>query len=275
MDTTKPSEFSTSPSELALQLLGDSAPLVIDVRKRDAFYNSEYILTGALRRDPLEVKEWANDLPKTPTVLVYCVHGHEVSQNVTQALRQIGINAKFLQHGIEGWNALGLPIYRKASGQSSLWVTRTRPKIDRIACPWLIRRFIDEDAAFLYVPVEHVKQVAIDQNAVPYDVSPSVAKSLFTHAGELCSFDAFIINYRLDRDPSMVRLATIVRAADTDTLNLSPEAAGLLAVSLGMSRLHQDDHAMLEAMMPVYDALYVWCKDKEAGQAEQHNWKSV
>jgi hypothetical protein len=93
--------------------------------------------------------------------------------------------------------------------------------------------------------------------------------------GILCSFDAFVKHYRLGQDPAIARLATIVRAADTDALNLAPEAAGLLAISLGMSRIHQDDHAMLEAMMPVYDALYAWCKDKEAGNAEQHNWKPL
>lgn len=158
--------------------------------------------------------------------------------------------------------------------QTTRWVTRSRPKIDRIACPWLIRRFIDAGAEFLYVATEHVQQVALEKTATAYDVAAHVADTKFTHVGELCSFDAFVSHYQLGQDAALVRLATIVRAADTDNLNLSPEAAGLLAISLGMSRTHhQNDHAMLEAMMPVYDALYVWCKDKIAGQAEQHNWK--
>jgi hypothetical protein len=158
-------------------------------------------------------------------------------------------------------------------GHNTRWVTRARPKIDRIACPWLIRRFVDTQADFLYVPTEQVRQISLEQKATAYDVAEYVAKTTFTHVGDLCSFDAFVSHYRLGQDLAMVRLAAIVRAADTDALNLSPEAAGLLAISLGMSSLHQDDHAMLEAMMPIYDSLYAWCKDKVAGQAEQHNWK--
>ena len=275
MDTTKPFEFSTSPSELAVRLLSDTAPLVIDVRKNDPFLSSQYILPGALRRDPLLVDIWANELPKSQAVLVYCVYGHEVGMNTMYALRQRGIEATFLLGGIEDWRTAGLTLSNKVAGLSTRWVTRDRPKIDRIACPWLIRRFIDAQAEFLYVPTEQVRQIAEDQNATAYDINTTVAESKFTHVGELCSFDAFIKHFRLGQDAAIARLATIVRAADTDTLGRSPEAAGLLAISIGMSRMHTDDHDMLEAMMPVYDALYGWCKDKEAGKAEQHNWKQA
>jgi len=133
------------------------------------------------------------------------------------------------------------------------WVTRERPKIDRIACPWLISRFIDNAPEFLYVPADRVMVVAAETGAVPYDV-PDVELG---HAGELCSFDAFIKKYHLT-DTALQKLAVIVRAADTDRLDLAPEAAGLLAISRGLSRNFPDDHAMLRQGMVLYDALYAW-----------------
>ena len=135
------------------------------------------------------------------------------------------------------------------------WVTRERPKIDRIACPWLIQRFIDPEAEFLYVPAADVLRVAVQTGATPYDV-PGVEMG---HVGELCSFDAFLAKHGLT-DPALVRLATIVRGADTDRLELAPQSAGLLAISLGLSRCHADDHAMLAHGMVLYDALYAWCR---------------
>lgn len=161
----------------------------------------------------------------------------------------------------------------KAPGGATRWVTREHPRIDRIACRWLVRRFVDADAQFLYVPTSQVRAVAQDQHATPYDVNADVADTPFTHDGALCSFDAFIKIYRLDHDTALAKLAGIVRGADTNRLELAPQAAGLLAVSLGMSRTCPDDLAMLEAMMPVYDALYAWCRDAVAGTDEQHNWK--
>ena len=135
------------------------------------------------------------------------------------------------------------------------WVTRERPKIDRIACPWLVARFIDAEAEFLYVPAADVLRVAVQTGATPYDV-PGVEMG---HVGELCSFDAFLAKHGLT-DPALVRLATIVRGADTDRLDLAPQSAGLLAISLGLSRCHADDHAMLAHGMVLYDALYAWCQ---------------
>jgi hypothetical protein len=136
------------------------------------------------------------------------------------------------------------------------WITRERPKIDRIACPWLIARFVDPEAEFLYVPGDDVLRVAAEQGATPYDV-PGVELG---HVGELCSFDAFLAKYGLE-DPALRRLAVIVRAADTDRLDLAPEASGLYAISLGLARNHADDHEMLRHGMVVYDALYAWCRD--------------
>jgi len=144
------------------------------------------------------------------------------------------------------------------------WVTRERPKIDRLACPWLILRFIDRDARIRYVPAAEVLVVAASEGAVPFDI-PGVE---LTHAGPLCSFDAFLAKYHLE-DAALARLAEIVRAADTDTLDRSAQAPGLLAISLGLGANIADDQQLLEAALPLYDALYTWCRTL-AG--ERHGW---
>jgi hypothetical protein len=144
------------------------------------------------------------------------------------------------------------------------WVTRERPKIDRIACPWLVARFIDPEAEFLYVPAAQVLEVAQATGAVPYDI-PGVEMS---HVGEQCSFDAFLAKYGLD-EPALQQLAAIVRGADTSRLELTPQSAGLYAVSLGLSRVFSDDHQMLRHGMVLYDALYAWCRDCSQ---ETHAW---
>jgi hypothetical protein len=142
------------------------------------------------------------------------------------------------------------------------WVTRARPKIDRIACPWLIARFIDPEAEFLYVPADQVLKVAEASGAIPYDI-PGVEHG---HVGELCSFDAFLRLHDLT-DPALQQLAVIVRGADTGRLDLAPQCAGLLAQSLGLSALYADDHAMLRQGMVMYDAYYAWLRQ---GQSESH-----
>jgi hypothetical protein len=144
------------------------------------------------------------------------------------------------------------------------WVTRERPKIDRIACPWLIARFIDSAPEFLYVPSADVLKVAAETGATPYDI-PGVEMS---HVGELCSFDAFLAKYKLT-DPALQQLALVVRGADTSRLDLTPQSAGLYAISLGLSRCHADDHAMLAHGLVMYDALYAWCRE---GREETHTW---
>ncbi len=144
------------------------------------------------------------------------------------------------------------------------WITRERPKIDRIACPWLILRFIDRDAEFLYVPAQKITEIAQETGAIPYDISGVE----LTHVGDHCSFDAFIKKYDL-KDAALDQLATIVRAADTDALQLAPQASGLLAITLGLSHNIRDDHEMLKQGLVIYDALYSWCK---SCQTETHNW---
>ncbi len=223
------------------------------------------MVAGALRRDPACVSVWAKELPKASKVVAYCVRGHEVSQGVAQTLREAGISARYLVGGIEdGWRPAGGIFMPKAGNASTRWVTRERPKIDRIACPWLIARFIDPDAEFLYVPTSNVLSAAKETEAIPYDI-PDVQ---FSHDGEFCSFDAFLKHFRL-HDPALQQLAVIVRGADTAKLDLAPQAPGLAAISLGLSRTFSDDHEMLKHGMVMYDALYAWCK---GGQDELHTW---
>jgi rhodanese-related sulfurtransferase len=251
--------------ELQAALQSEDAPLVIDVRRAAAYREATDTVAGALRRDPEGVSAWSEQLPRSGRVVVYCAHGREVSQRVADELAERGFAAGFLEGGIEaGWRARGGALAPKPAGVSSRWVTRERPKIDRIACPWLIARFIDPEAEFLYVPAGEVRARAQATGAIPYDV-PDVP---FSHAGERCSFDAFLARYRL-RDPALLELATIVRGADTDELELAPQAAGLLAISLGLSRLFRDDHELLRQGMVLYDALYAWCKE---GKDEVHTW---
>jgi len=144
------------------------------------------------------------------------------------------------------------------------WITRERPKIDRIACPWLIARFIDEKPEFLFVPAQDVMSEAERTGAIPYDV----AGVELTHVGEQCSFDAFLARYGL-HDPALEQLAQIVRGADTSRLDLTPQSAGLYALSLGLSHNFDDDHEMLKHGVVIYDALYAWCREC---QGETHNW---
>ena len=257
--------LSITFSDLDRALRSEDAPLLIDVRRRAAFESASDMACGALRRDPEAVAVWGGSLPAASTVVVYCVHGHEVSQSVARALRERGINARYLEGGIEeGWKAGAGALDAKGANGAMRWVTRERPKIDRIACPWLVARFIDPGAQFLYVDASTVLDAAQKMGATPYDV-PDVH---FSHRGPLCSFDAFLDHYRLS-DPALRQLATIVRSADTGALDLAPQAHGLLAVSLGLSRVFSDDHEMLEHGMVVYDALYAWCRQ---GQDEVHTW---
>jgi rhodanese-related sulfurtransferase len=253
-------DASISAASLKQSIVGSEPPLVIDVRRNARFLEAGDLIRGALRRDPERVEEWRKTLPRAARVVVYCVHGHEVSQNVAKAL-----GACYLEGGIEHWREEGGEIASKPKGAATRWVTRERPKIDRIACPWLIRRFVDPDAEFLYVPTPEVRRTAEEKAAVPYDI-PEVE---FSHDGELCSFDAFLKKFHLEKDPALADLAVIVRGADTHRLDLAPQAAGLAAISLGLSRNFANDHEMLEHGMVVYDALYAWCKE---GKNEIHTW---
>jgi rhodanese-related sulfurtransferase len=278
--------FSTSisPAELARLVGSPGAPLLLDVRRTPKFTESDRLLAGARHCPPEQLAQFAaSHAPRD--VVVYCVYGHEVGMEAAQVLREAGWNARFLAGGIEGgqagvdagpdiaaWRTQALPTVRKrpdlgvTGERPSRWITRARPKIDRIACPWLIRRFIDPRAEFFYVPTEQVFEEAKRLQAVPYDI----ADAPITHEWEKCSFDALLKAFDL-RDPALDALALIVRGADTDRVAIAPQSAGLLALSLGLSRLHADDHAMLEAAMPMYDALHEWCR---GAQGERHTWST-
>jgi len=279
VDTDLP---SISPSELTALVGRSDAPLILDVRRPAQFAASQWLLPGALHCPPDQVGAFARQQAPRE-VVVYCVYGHHLSQDAVRTLRDAGWNAWVLQGGIEGgepgvdrdadraaWRAAPVPRMRKRADlgvggeRPSRWITRARPKIDRIACPWLILRFIDPRAEFFYVPTPEVFTQARALQAVPYDIP----EAPITHQGERCSFDALLEAFALD-DPALMRLATIVRGADTDRLELAPQAAGLLALSLGLSQLHADDHAMLQQALPLYDALHAWCRQC---QGETHRW---
>jgi len=261
MDRSKHSIF---PNDLYARLDSDAAPIVVNLPHNADFTDADRLVAPAFHRSPDEVEQWRKDLPSGHPVVAYCFHGHEVSQGVAAALRIMGVEANFLEGGIASWTEQGLPPRRNIGAAPSRWVTREHPKIDRIACPWLIRRFIDPNAEFIYVPKEQVLEVARQTGGTPYDVDGVE----FTHEGERCSFDTILRIYEI-RDPALDHLATIVRGADTSRHDLSPQCGGLFAISLGLSANFPDDHEMLKHGMVIYDALYAWCRSL---QAETHNW---
>jgi rhodanese-related sulfurtransferase len=258
MDTVA---LSISVPDLVARLGSPAWPVLLDVRRPPAYDKDEATLPAALRVPPDEVEAFAASAAPAASVVCCCVHGHEVSQGAARALAARGFDARYLEGGIEHWRAAGLPLLRKHAAfgipgrAPSRWVTRERPKIDRIACPWLVRRFIDPRAAVSYLPAGQVLAAARRDDAIAFDI-PGGA---IAHDGELCSFDVMLREFGL-RDAALDELARIVRAADTGRPELAPQAAGLLAVSLGLGRLHADDGELLERGMLVYDALYAWCR---------------
>lgn len=260
-------QTSVSSSELYARLGGAASPFIIDVRRDDAFNASDRLIASAFHRSPDAAASWASALPHVQPIVVYCAHGEQVSQNAAAALRAKGINAAYLAGGFDGWVEAGLPTRRKTGNVSGKWITRERPKIDRIACPWLIRRFVDPHAEFIYVPTPKVIVMAKELNATPYDIEGVE----FAHEGERCSFDTIIRVYGI-KDAALDHLAAIVRGADTSRHDLSRQCGGLFAISLGLSANFADDHEMLGHGMVIYDALYTWCRSL---QAETHNWPST
>jgi rhodanese-related sulfurtransferase len=264
MDESKP---SISPHDLYARLGTAAAPIVVDVRHRSAFANADRLIAGAVYHAPDEVDRWRTSLPPGRSVVAYCEHGHDISQGAVAALRAAGCDACWLAGGIADWVDAGLPTRRKIGTTPGKWVTRERPKIDRIACPWLIARFIDPRAEFVYVPPSQVVSVADKTGSTPYDIDGVE----FSHEGERCSFDTFLRIYDI-RDPALDHLARIVRGADTSRHDLTPQCGGLFAISLGLSANFADDQQMLAHGMVIYDALYTWCRSL---QDERHNWPPV
>ena len=251
-------------------MLGLAPPLRQSLWTFDApadFAKAGELIVSAFHRPPDDVERWRKDLPSERQVVVHCVHGRQVSQRVATALRAANVDAVYLQDGIEGWIAKGLPTHRTIGATPGKWVTREQPKIDRIACPWLIRRFIDPEAEFIYVPAKDVLEVAKETGGTPYDIDGVE----FTHEGERCSFDTILRIYGI-KDPALDHLAEIVRGADTSRHDLTPQCGGLFAISLGLSANFPDDHEMLGHGMVMYDALYTWCRTL---QTETHNWPAT
>ncbi len=265
-----------SPTEITVSQLSrlvglPNAPAIIDVRIAEDVAADPRLVPGSCGRDYRSVQEWASAYRGRPAIVV-CQKGLKLSQGVAAWMRTQGVEAQSLEGGFEAWRAgeqvlLGtskLPP-RDAQGRT-VWVTRARPKVDRIACPWLIRRFIDPHAVFLFVAPSEVQLVADRFNATPFDIDDV----FWSHRGETCTFDTMIEEFGLKSAP-LLKLARIVRGADTARLDLEPQAAGLLAASLGYSRMYKDDLAQLDAVMQMYDAFYRWCRD---ASEETHNWPS-
>jgi rhodanese-related sulfurtransferase len=261
-----------SPEKLARLVGTPNAPVLIDVRTEEDFSQDPRIIPGTLRRSHASASDWVDHFSGQQAIAI-CQRGAKLAEGTAAWLRQAGASAEVLEGGFEAWRDARLPLVplvklprRDAQGRT-VWVTRSRPKIDRIACPWLIRRFVDPQAVFLYVTASEVPAVAERFDATPFDIE-NVA---WSHRGERCTFDVMIEEFGLSSAP-LDRLATIVRAADTARLDLAPEAPGLLAASLGLSRIYADDLEQLEAGMSLYDAFYRWCRD---ATGETHNWPAA
>jgi rhodanese-related sulfurtransferase len=265
------SSFNTIPTEKLARLIGvPHGPALIDVRAKEDFVADPRFIPGAIRRPHETVSSWAPEFVGRSAVVI-CEKGQKLSEGVAAWLRHAGSpSAEVLVGGHAAWAQAGLPLVpegklppRDPQGRT-LWVTRSRPKIDRIACPWLIRRFVDPVAVFLFVSPAEVESVAERFNGAPFDIEGV----LWSHRGELCTFDTMLDEWGLRTEP-LDRLAAIVRGADTARLDLAPEAPGLLAASLGLSRMHLDDLEQLAAAMTLYDAFYRWARD---ASEETHNW---
>jgi len=251
-----------------------AGPLVIDVRPEEEFVTESLLIPGTLRRSAGDIGIWAGAFQGRSAVIA-CRDGGSLSQGVAARLRHEGVAAEALEGGVAGWANAGLPMVpntvlptRDDEGRT-VWVTRGRPKVDRIACPWLIRRFVDPSAIFLFVAPSEVQGVAERFGAAPFDIEGDGV--VWSHQGELCTFDVMVKAFGLSDYAPLARLAPIVRGADTGHPDLVPEAAGLLAASLGLSRMYADDLEQLEAGMLLYDAFYRWCRD---ATDETHNWVS-
>jgi len=266
-----PAPNTISVDKLARLIGTPKCPLVVDVCTDDDFAADPRLIPSAVRRPFAEVAAWAPTLGASSVVAV-CQKGLKVSQGVAAWLRHEGVPADSLEGGVMAWAQAGLPLVPEAKlpprdrQGRTVWVTRSRPKIDRIACPWLIRRFVDPAAVFLFVAPSEVTAVAERFEATPFDIE---GEGIFwSHRGERCTFDVMVEEFGLATEP-LLRLAAIVRGADTARLDLAPEAPALLAASLGLSRMYGDDLAQLEAGMLLYDAFYRWCRD---ATDETHNW---
>ncbi len=256
-------------SQQLMRLIGTpDCPAIVDVQIDEDFTEDPYLIPTAIRHSHKDLEGLVNRLNGQPAI-VYCQKGLKLSQGVVAWLRSAGLSAEYLNGGMYAWSKAGLPRIPSSQipmkdGHTEPWVTRHRPKIDRIACPWLLKRFVDRDARILFVSPSEVMNVAEKFDATPFDIE----KEYWSHRGTKCTFDTMLTEFNL-HFPALDRMADVIRAADTDTQDQCPEAAGLLAISVGLSRQYKDDHQQLAAGLHIYDALYRWARD---GQAETHKW---
>jgi len=269
------STINTISIEKFLRLIGTpKCPAVIDVRTAQEFAADPLLVPSSLRRDAAQIHECAGDF-SGQNIIVLCRDGAASSPGVAAWLRHAGIAAEVLEGGVDAWKASKLALVPEAKLPSrdgegrTIWVTRARPKVDRIACPWLIRRFVDPRAVFLYVAPSEVPKVAEQFGAAPFDIEGEGV--FWSHQDERCTLDVMVETLGLASFEALQRLAVIVRGADTGHPEYAPEAAGLLAASLGLSRMFADDLEQLEAGMLLYDSFYRWCRD---ATDETHNWTS-
>jgi len=256
-----PSHTSIPIDHLSRRIGTPGCPAIVDVRIDDDVSADPRRIPGSVRRSHTDIGSWAPALAGR-SVVVSCQRGEKLSQGTAAWLRHLGLDAGILEGGFEAWRAAGellvrtdvLPL-RDPQGRT-VWVTRERPKVDRIACPWLIRRFVDPAAVFLFVGASQVERVADRFGAVPFDIDGV----FWSHRGDRGTFDTMVEAFGLCSD-ALDRLAAIVRGADTAHPDPAPEAPGLLAASLGLSRLFGNDLRQLDAGMTLYDALYLWCRD--------------
>ena len=266
-----PSPNEMTAHQLARLIGTPDCPVLLDVCIDEDFDLDRYLIPGSRRADHQSVESLASSLLGERAVVI-CQKGKKLSQGVAAVLRHNGVSAEYLNGGMIGWREADLPRLRfdalpsgDAKGRS-VWVTRHRPKIDRIACPWLIRRFVDPNAVFLFVAPAEVEAVAERFAATPFDIPDT----RWSHRGGACTFETMLEEFELKTEP-LDHLGKIIRAADSDHHDLAPQAAGLLAISLGLSRMFRDDLAQLEAGMTIYDALYRWSRD---ATDEKHDWQT-
>ncbi|SDL64226.1 chromate resistance protein ChrB domain-containing protein [Paracoccus chinensis] len=266
-----PAPIALPPDKLARLIGTVRASVILDVRSDEDLAADPRLLPSAIRADDRALAD-VPSLPGGPAV-VLCQAGHRRSQGAAAWLRAGGRSAEYLEGGFQAWQEAELPLINpgtlpawNAQGRT-VWVTRAHLRIDRVAYPWLIRRLVDPRAVMLFVAPSEVEGVTERHNAAPFDIEGA----FFSHRGELCSFDMMLMEFGLSL-PALDRLATIVRGADTARLDLAPEAAGLLAASLGLSRMHADDLEQSEAGMGLYDAFCRWARD---AAAETHNWPNA
>jgi rhodanese-related sulfurtransferase len=256
-----PSTTTISIDKLVRLVGTPHCPALVDVRTDDDYQSNPRLIPSSMRRRHADPSAWAGEFVGRSAIVI-CQKGAKVSQGAAAWLRHAGVPAEALEDGFEGWRKAGLPLVTTTrmppldSQGRTVWVSRARPKVDRIACPWLIRRFIDPRAVFLFVAPAEVEGVAERFAATPFDVEGV----FWSHRGETCTFDVMIEEFGLATEP-LLRLAAIVRGADTGRMDAAPQAAGLLAASLGLSRMFTDDLAQLDAGMTIYDAFYRWCRD--------------